>query len=113
MRMLMIAAVLALSTTTAPRVLHAQEPYAWRDGLVFHTFSIAGIDPRTGEKIDYLRVAAGRACPRGRCSQPGLLPLRCRRRRGLGRLARVWRELPGCARRGALVMPRVLKTLRF
>ena len=49
MRMLMIAAVLALSSTIAPRVLHAQEPYAWRDGLVFHTFSIAGIDPRTGE----------------------------------------------------------------
>ena len=49
MRILMIAAVLALSSTTAPRVLHTQEPYAWRDGLVFHTFSIAGIDPRTGE----------------------------------------------------------------
>ena len=27
----------------------AQEPYAWRDSLVFHTFSIAAIDPRTGE----------------------------------------------------------------
>jgi uncharacterized Ntn-hydrolase superfamily protein len=49
MRILMIAAVLALSSTTAPRVVQAQEPYAWRDGLVFHTFSIAGIDPRTGE----------------------------------------------------------------
>lgn len=29
--------------------LHAQEPYAWRDELNFHTFSIAAIDPRTGE----------------------------------------------------------------
>lgn len=27
----------------------AQEPAAWRDSLVFHTFSIAAIDPRTGE----------------------------------------------------------------
>jgi uncharacterized Ntn-hydrolase superfamily protein len=29
--------------------LSAQEPYEWRDSLVFHTFSIAAIDPRTGE----------------------------------------------------------------
>jgi len=27
----------------------AQVPVAWRDSLVFHTFSIAAIDPRTGE----------------------------------------------------------------
>ncbi len=27
----------------------AQEPYAWRDSLVFHTFSIAALDPLTGE----------------------------------------------------------------
>lgn len=27
----------------------AQIPAAWRDSLVFHTFSIAAIDPRTGE----------------------------------------------------------------
>ncbi|MFN8581220.1 MAG: DUF1028 domain-containing protein [Gemmatimonadaceae bacterium] len=27
----------------------AQVPIAWRDSLVFHTFSIAAIDPRTGE----------------------------------------------------------------
>src|SRR3569833_3186323 len=33
----------------APTLLAAQEPYAWRDSLVFHTFSIAAIDPRTGE----------------------------------------------------------------
>jgi len=32
------------------RTAAAQEPYAWgRDSLVFHTFSIAAIDPRTGE----------------------------------------------------------------
>jgi uncharacterized Ntn-hydrolase superfamily protein len=49
MRIPIIAAVLALSSTIAPRVVQAQEPYAWRDGLVFHTFSIAAIDPRTGE----------------------------------------------------------------
>jgi uncharacterized Ntn-hydrolase superfamily protein len=29
--------------------LSAQVPAAWRDSLVFHTFSIAAIDPRTGE----------------------------------------------------------------
>jgi uncharacterized Ntn-hydrolase superfamily protein len=27
----------------------AQQPVAWRDSLYFHTFSIAAIDPRTGE----------------------------------------------------------------
>jgi hypothetical protein len=27
----------------------AQMPAEWRDSLVFHTFSIAAIDPRTGE----------------------------------------------------------------
>ena len=27
----------------------AQQPYEWRDSLMFHTFSIAAIDPRTGE----------------------------------------------------------------
>ena len=31
------------------RTLCAQEPYEWRDSLVFHTFSIAAVDPRTGE----------------------------------------------------------------
>jgi uncharacterized Ntn-hydrolase superfamily protein len=33
---------------TAP-ALSAQVPYEWRDSLVFHTFSIAAIDPHTGE----------------------------------------------------------------
>jgi len=37
-----------LHFTVATRI-DAQEPYAWRDSLVFHTFSIAAIDTRTGE----------------------------------------------------------------
>jgi uncharacterized Ntn-hydrolase superfamily protein len=49
MRLTTIAAVLTLAIIAAPRTAHAQEPYAWRDSLVFHTFSIAAIDPRTGE----------------------------------------------------------------
>ncbi|MDA1080698.1 MAG: DUF1028 domain-containing protein [Gemmatimonadetes bacterium] len=40
-----LIAMLALS----PQVSGAQQPYEWRDSLVFHTFSIAAIDPRTGE----------------------------------------------------------------
>src|SRR5215213_3853839 len=39
----------ALALFAAPRVARAQEPLAWRDSLVFHTFSIAAVDPRTGE----------------------------------------------------------------
>lgn len=41
--------LICLALTTAPQVSDAQEPFAWRDSLVFHTFSIAAIDPRTGE----------------------------------------------------------------
>jgi len=37
------------SLASTPTATHAQEPYAWREDLVFHTFSIAAIDPRTGE----------------------------------------------------------------
>ncbi|MEQ1690579.1 MAG: DUF1028 domain-containing protein [Gemmatimonas sp.] len=46
-----LAAVLTLTValSTRAQVAYAQEPAAWRDGLVFHTFSIAAIDPRTGE----------------------------------------------------------------
>src|SRR5215510_16487332 len=40
------AASLAL---TIPAPAAAQVPVEWRDSLVFHTFSIAAIDPRTGE----------------------------------------------------------------
>lgn len=32
-----------------PSAALSQVPAAWRDSLVFHTFSIAAIDPRTGE----------------------------------------------------------------
>ena len=39
----------AIAIAASPRATQAQEPYAWRDALVFHTFSIAAIDPRTGE----------------------------------------------------------------
>jgi uncharacterized Ntn-hydrolase superfamily protein len=39
--------LLALLLLAAP--LSAQVPAEWRDSLVFHTFSIAAIDPRTGE----------------------------------------------------------------
>jgi uncharacterized Ntn-hydrolase superfamily protein len=38
-------AAVALTVSSAA----AQVPAAWRDSLVFHTFSIAAIDPRTGE----------------------------------------------------------------
>ena len=36
-------------TLLAPDPAAAQEPAAWRTGLDFHTFSIAAVDPRTGE----------------------------------------------------------------
>ena len=45
---LIVAAALA-GVAIVPRRTFAQQPYAWRDSLVFHTFSIAAIDPRTGE----------------------------------------------------------------
>lgn len=45
---LFMLAVLSPAALPGAR-LAAQEPYAWRDSLVFHTFSIAAIDPRTGE----------------------------------------------------------------
>jgi uncharacterized Ntn-hydrolase superfamily protein len=40
--------VIALGWIT-PGALQGQEPVAWGDPLVFHTFSIAAVDPRTGE----------------------------------------------------------------
>jgi uncharacterized Ntn-hydrolase superfamily protein len=42
-----VFALVALLATA--RTASAQEPAAWRDGPVFHTFSIAAVDPRTGE----------------------------------------------------------------
>src|SRR5881392_424707 len=46
MRHLLLMAMGALFPLTT---LRAQVPVEWRDSLVFHTFSIAAIDPRTGE----------------------------------------------------------------
>jgi uncharacterized Ntn-hydrolase superfamily protein len=43
-----LVAVATLVAAAAPRS-SAQIPVEWRDSLVFHTFSIAAIDPRTGE----------------------------------------------------------------
>src|ERR1700704_5067419 len=42
-------AVVALFVLAAPPRAGAQEPVAWGDPLNFATFSIAAIDPRTGE----------------------------------------------------------------
>ena len=39
----------SLVAIAAAGELGAQVPVAWRDSLYFHTFSIAAIDPRTGE----------------------------------------------------------------
>ena len=48
-----VVAATALTAAAGSRALVAQEPAAWgapgRDALEFHTFSIAAIDPRTGE----------------------------------------------------------------
>lgn len=41
--------ILAVGALCVPAVAEAQLPVAWGDSLVFHTFSIAAIDPRTGE----------------------------------------------------------------
>ena len=42
-------AILSLSFVGSATRLSAQLPTAWRDSLVFNTFSIAAVDPRTGE----------------------------------------------------------------
>jgi uncharacterized Ntn-hydrolase superfamily protein len=42
-------AVATIALFATARVGSTQEPVAWRDGPVFHTFSIAAVDPRTGE----------------------------------------------------------------
>ena len=53
MRLFLVVATALLTIASRPRQLDAQEPAAWgspgRDALEFHTFSIAAIDPRTGE----------------------------------------------------------------
>lgn len=43
----LIAAFTLLTAITTP--LAAQEPVSWGDDLLFHTFSIAAVDPATGE----------------------------------------------------------------
>lgn len=48
LRFLPLAFCLLLSTFSA-RSLGGQVPAQWRDSLVFNTFSIAALDPRTGE----------------------------------------------------------------
>lgn len=42
-----VIALAALAGAVSP--LSAQEPISWGDDLVFHTFSIAAVDPETGE----------------------------------------------------------------
>lgn len=49
MRTRFVILAAALCVTSRAEVAQAQEPAAWRDSLVFHTFSIAAINPRTGE----------------------------------------------------------------
>ena len=53
MRLFLVVATALLTIASRPRQLDAQEPAAWgspgHDALEFHTFSIAAIDPRTGE----------------------------------------------------------------
>jgi uncharacterized Ntn-hydrolase superfamily protein len=44
-----LATAFAGLLVTSPSSLAGQEPVEWRDSLVFHTFSIAAIDPATGE----------------------------------------------------------------
>ena len=55
--------VVVLTALATP--LAAQVPVEWRDSLVFHTFSIAAIDPRTGEvgvAVTHACLALGMAC---------------------------------------------------
>jgi len=42
-------AAFGAAALSVPRGVGAQLPHEWRDSLVFHTFSIAAVDPRTGE----------------------------------------------------------------
>jgi len=49
MNAMRLIAILATAALMLPSASHAQVPFEWRDSLVFHTFSIAAIDPRTGE----------------------------------------------------------------
>lgn len=42
-------AAVAVAAAAVPGAVRAQEPVSWGEELVFHTFSIAGVDPATGE----------------------------------------------------------------
>ncbi len=44
-----LCALLGCATALTAELLGAQEPAAWSEDLVFHTFSIAAVDPETGE----------------------------------------------------------------
>lgn len=44
-----VAVVVAVLLSSCTIRASAQLPTSWRDSLVFHTFSIAAVDPRTGE----------------------------------------------------------------
>jgi uncharacterized Ntn-hydrolase superfamily protein len=44
-----VSMLTSLAFVLAPRTMRAQEPVAWGNPLNFATFSIAAIDPRTGE----------------------------------------------------------------
>src|SRR5438876_3448193 len=48
-RLTLAGAIVLASLSAVPHDLAAQVPAEWRDSLVFHTFSVAAIDPRTGE----------------------------------------------------------------
>ncbi|HEY4138860.1 MAG TPA: DUF1028 domain-containing protein [Casimicrobiaceae bacterium] len=49
LRAAVAVAIVVSPIIACPSLAAAQEPIEWRDSLVFHTFSIAAIDPRTGE----------------------------------------------------------------
>ncbi len=60
------ALVSLASLTLLPGPASAQEPAAWGADLVFHTFSIVAIDPRTGESgvaVTTRRPCVGNAVP--------------------------------------------------
>ncbi len=48
-RLGMVVAMAAVVMLASPLAAAAQEPAGWGDPLVFHTFSIAAVDPATGE----------------------------------------------------------------
>ena len=49
MRMLTRFVSVFLVTWLLPSTIAAQEPVSWGKDLIFHTFSIAAVDPETGE----------------------------------------------------------------